>query len=390
MDSEKYTRAPRRGVTSSAAARYSLALGACAAALAMRLLLGPAILPSPFLAAFGAVLFSAWYGGLGPGLVATVVWALIGAYLILYPTERLTAVDSIIETRIALYTVIASALSWLAAASRRSRTELERGVAERTAALSATNTALQAQIAENTRTEQALRESEERFVSAFKHAPIGIALAQIDGCPLQVNQALCDMLGYSEDELLARPVVEATPPHDLEIGMDHARQLLRGEIRTFQQERQYIHKSERIVHGLLTVSLVREGNGRPPYFICQVQDITERKRSEEAVRQAYDALETRVKERTAALSRANVLLQREVVQRHHVEQALRESERRFRAIFAQAAVGVSLMGLDGRWLLVNDVCVTLSGTAAKNSCNRRSVTSPIPMISRRVCGSCAT
>ncbi|HEY1717390.1 MAG TPA: PAS domain S-box protein [Verrucomicrobiae bacterium] len=128
--------------------------------------------------------------------------------------------------------------------------------------------------------ENMLRESEERFYGAFEYAPIGVALVSPDGHWLKVNREVCNLVGYSEAELLTRTFQDMTHPDDLAADLENVRRLLAGEIRSYQMEKRYIHVSGHFVTVLLNVSLVRDGRGRPRYFISQIQDITERKRLE--------------------------------------------------------------------------------------------------------------
>ena len=129
--------------------------------------------------------------------------------------------------------------------------------------------------------EHALSQSEERFRNAFEFAAIGMALVGPDGRFLQVNDSLCELVGYSADELLRRTFQEITHPGDLEADLQLADQLLAGEIRSYQMEKRYIHRLGAAVWALLSVSLVLDDEGRPIHFISQIQDITERKRAEE-------------------------------------------------------------------------------------------------------------
>ena len=86
---------------------------------------------------------------------------------------------------------------------------------------------------------------------------------------LEVNDALCQIVGYSESELPALTFQAITHPDDLEADLEFVRQLLAGEIRTYQMEKRYFHKNGQIVWALLTVSLVRSSSGEPSYFISQ-------------------------------------------------------------------------------------------------------------------------
>jgi PAS domain S-box-containing protein len=132
----------------------------------------------------------------------------------------------------------------------------------------------------------ALRASEERYRQVEHHAPIGLTLVTPDGRWLSVNPALCALVGYSEAELLARTFQDIAHPADLESDLDYQRQLLEGEIATYQVEKRYIRKDGGQVWALLSVSLARDAEGRPAYFICQIQDISERKRAEAALDEA--------------------------------------------------------------------------------------------------------
>lgn len=149
------------------------------------------------------------------------------------------------------------------------------------------------QAAERLRTEIALRESQARFTCAFHDAAIGMSIVGLDGQWLQVNSALCELVGYREEELLATTFQAITHPDDLNADLSVIRQMLQGKIRTYQMEKRYFHKQGHVVWILLTASLVRDSSGQPRYFISQIQDITERKRVEEqlhASQQLFKAL----------------------------------------------------------------------------------------------------
>ncbi|HET9492863.1 MAG TPA: PAS domain S-box protein [Chloroflexia bacterium] len=144
-------------------------------------------------------------------------------------------------------------------------------------------------VTERKQAEEALRESEERFRRAFDDASIGMAQVGLDGRWLKVNRSLCEILGYSEVELLATDFQSLTHPDDLEADLDQVRAMVAGEIRTYQMEKRYFHRQGHVVWVLLSVSMVRDGAGRPMYFLSQVQDITGRKRAEDAQRLLVDA-----------------------------------------------------------------------------------------------------
>jgi len=126
-----------------------------------------------------------------------------------------------------------------------------------------------------------LRQSEERFGTAFDLADIGMSLVALDGRFLRVNAALCDLTGYSESELLATTFQEITHPEDLEADLALVARLLSGEMRAFQMEKRYFRKDGQVIWIRLTCALVRDAEGAPLHSIGQFEDITERKRAEE-------------------------------------------------------------------------------------------------------------
>ncbi len=146
-------------------------------------------------------------------------------------------------------------------------------------------------VSDRKRDEQILLESEERFRSAFDYAAIGMALVGPDGGWIQVNRALCDIVGYSRDELLGGATFQdITHADDLEADLGYVRRMLDGDIDTYQMEKRYLHKRGHIVWVLLSVSLVRSSDGSPLYFISQIQDITARRTAHEAVERSKEQL----------------------------------------------------------------------------------------------------
>ena len=134
---------------------------------------------------------------------------------------------------------------------------------------------------------QELKESEERFRSAFDYAPIGMALVTPTGRWLQVNHSLCEILGYTEDELLATDFQSLTHRDDVAAAEVHIEQLVAGNIASHQMEKRYFHKTGHEVWAFLSVSLARDAQDRSLRLIFQIQDITDRKRAQE--RLAHDA-----------------------------------------------------------------------------------------------------
>ncbi|MGH3144775.1 MAG: PAS domain S-box protein, partial [Rubrobacter sp.] len=144
--------------------------------------------------------------------------------------------------------------------------------------------------AERARDEEALREAQERFRSAFDNAPIGVAVVGLDGRFLQVNRSLCEILGYSQVHLLATTFQEITHPDDRETSMEQVRRALRDEVGSYSLEKRYVAAGGRQIWVSLSVSLVRDAAGDPLYFVDQIQDITERKQAEKELARRAEEL----------------------------------------------------------------------------------------------------
>ncbi|WP_261640211.1 diguanylate cyclase [Erwinia mallotivora] len=129
-----------------------------------------------------------------------------------------------------------------------------------------------------------ISESETRFRHAMEYSAIGMALVSSQGRWLQVNKSLCKLLGYNEDELKAMTFQQITYPDDLAIGESQFNALLRGEIDTYSLEKRYLRKDGQIVWVLLAISLVRDSEQQPLYFIAQIEDFTGLKQTEEVNR----------------------------------------------------------------------------------------------------------
>ena len=153
------------------------------------------------------------------------------------------------------------------------------------AAMAGSELDLRSALLDRDRAEMALRDGEHHIRHAFEMASIGMILVGMEehnaGRFLRVNQAACDFLGRSEQELLGAHVLEITHPQDRELGQSMLDGLLGGERRSARRvEKRYIHRDGHTVWGELTTSVVEPSLGRPPYLISLVDDITERKQAE--------------------------------------------------------------------------------------------------------------
>ncbi len=188
--------------------------------------------------------------------------------------------------------------------------------------------------------DRALEEAESRFANAFEEAPIGMALVGVDGSFLRVNRALSEIVGYEAAELLKLTFQDITHPDDLEADLELVREVLEGKRRNYRMEKRYLRQDGEQCWVLLSVSLVRDDAGEPLYFVSQIEDITERRRSEDA---------------------------------------LMEAEARFRSAFEEAPIGMAMNSLDGgRFLRVNRALCEITGYSREQleATTYRSITHP--------------
>ena len=130
----------------------------------------------------------------------------------------------------------------------------------------------------------ALRRSEQQFREAMEHAPIGMALVEVDGRLREVNRALCRLLGYEEPELLARTFQQVTHPEDRDADVANVAALLDGSLDRYTMEKRYLTRSGAVVWVRLAVSLARDETGAPAWFVAQMQDVTDARAAEEKLR----------------------------------------------------------------------------------------------------------
>jgi PAS domain S-box-containing protein len=130
-------------------------------------------------------------------------------------------------------------------------------------------------------TEHSLRMSEQRFRLARQYAPTGMAIVGLDGRWLEVNPALCEIVGRDEADLLTLTFQDITHPDDLDDDLDQVRRLLAGETRSYEMEKRYLRPDGTVVWVRLIASLARDDDGRPLYYLAQVLDLTEQRRSQQ-------------------------------------------------------------------------------------------------------------
>jgi hypothetical protein len=143
-------------------------------------------------------------------------------------------------------------------------------------------------ITEQKEAEERFRKTEERFRGTFENAAVGIAHVALDGTWLMVNNRLCEIVGYDQRELLQHRFQDITHKDDLDADLKQVQQLIEGKIPTYSLEKRYINKRGDTVWVNLTVSMARDREQRPEYFISIIQDINERKRAEQALQQSNE------------------------------------------------------------------------------------------------------
>lgn len=140
-------------------------------------------------------------------------------------------------------------------------------------------------ITQRKHSDEARRHAQERFELIFEQSPIGMALLTPEGRPVRVNEALMNMTGYSTQQLLSKTLDELTDPENRQVNQGQLRRLRAGEIDSYQVNKRYLHARGHLISAVLTVSLVRDRQGRPQHLVAQVQDVTERRQIERRLAQ---------------------------------------------------------------------------------------------------------
>lgn len=146
-----------------------------------------------------------------------------------------------------------------------------------------------AQFVDHQRAESSLRESEDRFRTAFEEAPYGMCMTAQDGRFLHANAALCRMLGYSAEELVAGAWQQITHPDDLPRSRKAALAFGKGQATTLEFEKRYIHKQGHPIWARVRISQVKAEAGRPSHFITQIEDVSERRLAEDRLRASEES-----------------------------------------------------------------------------------------------------
>lgn len=153
-----------------------------------------------------------------------------------------------------------------------------------------------AEIEERKNIEEALRESEERFRKIFEEGPLGMAIFDFDNRLIKVNDTLCNLVGYSEAEMMGLSFSDLTHPEDIEIEKSAIQKLVNGEHKFYKMEKRSLKKNREILWVSLTASLIKNERGEPMNYLVMVEDIHQRKQSERALKETHRELKGWVRE----------------------------------------------------------------------------------------------
>ncbi len=156
-------------------------------------------------------------------------------------------------------------------------------------------------ITDRKKTEEALRENEQRLRRYLEQNYLGMAITSTDKYWLQANDALCEMFGYSFDELSKLTWVDVSHPDDLDANLVLFNRAQAGEIDSYSIEKRFIRKDKSIFYAELSASAIRKGDGSVDYMVTLINDVTERKEAEDALRKLNEELDERVEKRTQEL-----------------------------------------------------------------------------------------
>ena len=249
---------------------YGVAIAAVLLATLLMKLLDPyaQLSQAPFLLFFGAITISAWYGGRGPGFVATLL-SVLGSHYFFLSSPSGVSLDFSTEVRVALFVLQGMVISVLMGSLRVAQEQTRRSLRQREQA------------------EASLHQSEADFRAMFNITSVGKALLDAQTRHfLRVNAAYCAITGYSEAELLNLTVDALNHPSDRDRDQRRYLNFLNQDISDFQSEKRYVRKDGSIVWVLVTGNVIRNAEGQPLRLVAVIQDITARRQAEEQLQES--------------------------------------------------------------------------------------------------------
>ena len=244
----------------SAWSRYAVAVAITLAAVGLRLAVAPPESGGRFITLSLAAALSALYGGFRAGMLSTVLGMVVVNFFLVKPYGSLAFHDLREAFWLNLWHFITElvVVGAIALMQRQNRLWREAG--------------------------EAVRRSTRQLEDTFEHSATGMTHSRLDGGWIRVNQTYCDLLGYTRQEIETMSFRDFTHPDDLELDLSLQARTLAGEIDHYSIEKRYIHKQGHTVWVHLTLSLVRTPAGEPDYLIAVVQDVSDRKATEVALR----------------------------------------------------------------------------------------------------------
>lgn len=240
--------------------RLTVAVLLTVAAVWLRMALAPAESGGRFITLALATALAALYGGFAAGMVSTLLGMLLVNFYMIEPYGSL-AFDKPLEAL------------WLNAWHASTQLVVVGAI-----------TAMQRQNRHLRTATELVRQGKQQLEDTFEQGATGMAHSELDGRWIRLNQTYCDIVGYTKEDMLKMHFRDFTHPEDLELDMRQLRRTLDGEITHYSFEKRYIHRLGHVVWVHLTISLVRAANGEPSYLIAVVQDISDRKKTEQALR----------------------------------------------------------------------------------------------------------
>jgi PAS domain S-box-containing protein len=240
--------------------RLTVAVLLTVAAVWLRMALAPAESGGRFITLALATALAALYGGFAAGMVSTLLGMLLVNFFMIEPYGSLAFEDPLEALWLNFWhastqLVVVGAITAMQRQNRHLRTATE-----------------------------LIRQGKQQLEDTFEQGATGMAHSELDGRWIRLNQTYCDIVGYTKEDMLKMHFRDFTHPEDLELDMRQLRRTLDGEITHYSFEKRYIHRLGHVVWVHLTISLVRAANGEPSYLIAVVQDISDRKKTEQALR----------------------------------------------------------------------------------------------------------
>ncbi len=258
--------------------QYGIAIISTALATLLRWWLDP-ILENhiPFTTYYAAIMITAWYGGIGPSILALISGGLLASSLFVEPRGSFQIFDLEYQVGLALYFFIGLIVSLLTESLRRGRLRTEAARAE----LAVANSNLQKEIAERKQAERWLLESEARFRSYFEQGLVGMAILSPHKDWVEVNERLSKMLGYQGFEFPALSWRESTFEADREAEDRHFQRIEEGVVSGFTLDKRFLRKDGKIVTASVWTRAMKNSEGALKGFLVLVQDISDRIKAEE-------------------------------------------------------------------------------------------------------------